>query len=118
MGRWIAKGKSPLGVTRRASASDGVQSKGNPGGRGVAACGVRACGCLLAPSFLVASCPLRQEKPVGSGYAPPGPGLKPSFGSVGTFITSVGLFKVHTSCKLLNLLVAHCRLDLQLPFPC
>lgn len=30
--RWVTGGKSPLGVTRRGSASGGLQRKGNPGG--------------------------------------------------------------------------------------
>lgn len=55
---------------------------------------------------------------MGSGHPHPESGLKLSFDSVDTLITSEGLFKVHTSCKLLNLLVAHCRLGLHLPFPC
>lgn len=110
MGCW---GESPSGVTRKASASGGVQRKGNPGGVRLPVGWGRVAAC-----FLVTFCSLKQEQPVGSGHPPPGPGLKPSFDSVGTLVTSVALFKVHTSCKLLNLLVAHCRLDLQLPFPC
>lgn len=116
VGGCVARGKEPFRCNWKSQCLRWGPKEGKSW-RGEAACGVRARGCLLAACFLVAVCSLEQEQPTGSGDSPPGPGLKPSFDSVSILITSVGLFKAHASCKLLNL-PAHCRLDLQLPFPC
>lgn len=108
---WVARGKELLRCNYKRQCLRWGPKEGKSC-RGEAACEVSLCAC-----FLVAFCSLEQEQPVGSGHPPPGSGLKLSFDSVDTLLTSEGLFKVHTCCKLLNLLVAHCRLGLQLPFP-
>lgn len=67
VGRWVARGKEPFVVNQKSQCLRWGPKEGKSW-RGEAACGVRACGCLLAASFLVAFCPLRQEQPRGSGH--------------------------------------------------
>lgn len=85
--------------------------------RGEAACGVRARGCLVSPGHLFAGRALLCE--VGAACRKqihrPGSDLDSSFVTVGTLVTGVGLFSVHSGCKLLNVLC--CPRCLQLPFP-